>query len=441
MNKETLKYIITDFHENKLPATKARSIKLPLKAKGSAEADPEINKIISLVGVRRSGKTFLFYHTIRSLIKNGVDKKNIIYINFEDDRLFPIELSQMNLILKAYHELYPDKVDEKKYLFFDEIQVVDNWEKYIRRIHDTENARICITGSSSQLLSRDISTSLRGRSISYEITPLTFREHLNFKEVSIKKYSRKAEAQIRHEFNEYLEYGGFPEIVLADDKIIKGKILREYVDLIQYKDMVERYNVQNQFLLKTLLKFCFTHPANLISVNKLYNDFKSQGISLSKNTLYEYLEYMQESFIISLNPKYSDSIRKQQQKPKKLYIIDNSLMLPFVSSKKINIGYRLENCVFRNLYKMYENIYYYANKYEVDFVVEDHGGLEIFNVSDNIEERDTRLREINSLKKARERFPNAKLNLVINQYQKIEDKEINCLSVIDFLLKEDKKDI
>jgi len=131
MNKETLKYIITDFHENKLPATKARSIKLPLKAKGSAEADPEINKIISLVGVRRSGKTFLFYHTIRSLIKNGVDKKNIIYINFEDDRLFPIELSQMNLILKAYHELYPDKVDEKKYLFFDEIQVVDNWEKYI----------------------------------------------------------------------------------------------------------------------------------------------------------------------------------------------------------------------------------------------------------------------------------------------------------------------
>ena len=431
MDKETLKYIITDFHEKKLPATKARSLELPILKQGDIS---QTNKIVSLVGVRRSGKTYLFYHTIKKLIQNGIDRKNIIYINFEDDRLFPIKLSEMDAILQAYYELYPEKIEDEKYLFFDEIQVVANWEKYLRRIHDTENAQICITGSSSKLLSRDISTSLRGRSISYELSPLSFKEYLNFKDITIKDYSQKSYAKINNQFDKYLHYGGFPEIALTDDDIIKEKILQEYVDLIQYKDMVEKYKVQNQFLLKTLLKFCLTHPANLISVNKLYNDFKSQGISLSKNTLYEYLEYMEESFIISLNPKYAKSIRKQQQNPKKIYIIDSGLMVPFQSQPRMNIGYKLENSVFTKLKQKHTEIYYYKNNYEIDFVTRTDDIFYLYNVSDNVKEIDTKNREINALMKGQKRFAKAQSFLLLNQMDSVENSAIKTIPIVDFLL-------
>lgn len=434
MNKETLKYIFNDFQEKQLPETRSRNIDFSFPELNKDNSKSKINKIISLIGVRRSGKTYLFYSLIKKLMKRGVDKKNIIYLNFEDDRLFPIKLSQLDLILKAYYELYPDKMDEKKYLFLDEIQVVENWEKYIRRIHDTENVRIFITGSSSQLLSRDISTSLRGRSISYEITPLSFKEYLNFKNIQIKTYSQRSDAKITNEFNKYLHYGGFPEIALTEKDETKDKILKEYVDLIQYKDMVEKYNVKNQFLLKLLLKFCLTHPGNLLSVNKLYNDFKSSGVSLSKNTLYEYLEYMQESFIISLNPKYSKSVRKQQQNPKKLFTIDNGLMIPFLSQYKSNIGFKLENCVFAKLKEKFSDIYYYTNKYEIDFVIKNKDNFNIYNVSENIENSNTAKREINALEKAEQDFPKSNLFLLLNQNVNIKNKSVSTKKIIDFLL-------
>jgi hypothetical protein len=309
--------------------------------------------------------------------------------------------------------LLPEKINEKKFVFLDEVQNVPNWEKYIRRIYDTENIQIFITGSSSQLLSSDISTALRGRSISYEVSPLSFKEYLDFKNIEVKPYSTKSEAEIVNEFEEYLNYGGFPEVVLAE-KNIKEKILKEYVDLIQYKDLVERYNVKNQVLLKYLLKFCLTHPGNLLSVNKIYNDFKSLGISLSKNTLYEYLEYLQEAFIIFLSPKYEKSIRKQQLNPKKLFTIDNGLMLPFLPKPMADIGKKLENAVFAKLRKEQKEIYYYANKFEIDFVFENKAGLNLIDVADNINDVDTEKREVEALNKGLQKFPASNLFLLLN---------------------------
>ncbi len=436
MNRETLKYILTDFQEKELPNTKPRELELPIFSEGK-DSDKSINKIVSLIGVRRSGKTFLFYDTMRKLIASGIDKRNIIYLNFEDDRLFPINAEQLDMILKAYHELYPEKVSEKKYLFFDEIQNIQNWEKYIRRIHDTENVLIFLTGSSSEFLSRDISTALRGRSISYQLAPLSFWEYLTFKDITYNAYSSQSQALVKNELINYLTYGGFPEIALADQKIIKEKILSEYIDLIQYKDMVERYKITNQYLLKYLLKFCLTHPANLLSVNKLFNDFKAQGLSLSKNTIYEYLEYLQESFIISLHSKYSDSMRKQKQNPKKIYTIDNGLMLHFQPDEMSNIGYKLENAVAAKFRQKYNEIFYYSNKFEVDFLIKTHDSILLYNVADNIDDLNTAKRELTALQKGAENFSHSQAYLILKEQTEREiTPPINVVSIIDFLLEE-----
>lgn len=436
MHKETLKYIFTDFQGKELPETKPRELELPILS-SEKDSNQHVNKIISLSGVRRCGKTFLFYHTMHKLIDSGIDKRNIIYLNFEDDRLFPIESQQLDMILKAYHELYPEKVSEKKYLFLDEIQNIENWEKYIRRIHDTENVLIFLTGSSSEFLSRDISTALRGRSISYQLAPLSFREFLSFKDITYNAYSSQSQALVKRELSNYLTYGGFPEVVLAKQEIIKEKILSEYIDLIQYKDMVERYKITNQYLLKYLLKFCLTHPANLVSINKLYNDFKSQGISLSKNTIYEYLDHMQESFIIFLNSKFSTSLRKQQQNPKKIYTIDNGLMLHFQPDKMSDIGYKLENAVAAKLRQKYTDIFYYSNKFEVDFLIATHNSILFYNIADNIDDVDTARREITSLEKGLKSFPSTKAYLILKeQTERKITAPIEVVPIIDFLLED-----
>mgnify|MGYP006293481133 CR=1 FL=1 len=401
MNKETIKYIIRDFHEKSLPDVVNRSLDLPLDS----------GKIVTLVGIRRSGKTFFMFQTMHQLIKT-VSKENIIYLNFEDDRLFPVSLDRMDLILKSFHELYPDKIDEKKYIFFDEIQNVPHWEKYCRRIYDQENVSIFLTGSSSQLLSGNIASALRGRTITFEIYPLSFIEFLKFQEVSVKPYSERSRVSVEHAFDHYIEIGGFPEIVLSNPSI-RQKILLEYTDLLLYKDLVEQYDIKNQYVLKYLLKYCFLNPSTLVSTNKLYHDLKSQGVSVSKNTLYEYLEYMKHAFIIFDTQIYDRSVRKQIQNPKKLYVIDTGLMSQFVANPFSDIGHKLENIIFLYLHQLGYFVYYYRNSVEIDFVVETADQLCFINVCYDVKNQVSTLkREIRALEVLKERFPQARYMLI-----------------------------
>lgn len=424
MNKETFAYIIRDFHERSLPEIKPRSIELPT----------ESNKIISLVGIRRSGKTYLLFYTIEKLLSQGIDKENIIYINMEDDRLFPLYVKDMDLLLTSYYELYPEKINEKKYIFFDEIQDVDNWEKYIRRIYDTENVQIFITGSSSKMVSQEISSSLRGRSISYEVFPLSFSEFLQFKNIEVRYVSTRSDAHIAHELNEYIHTGGFPEIV-ESDKTIREKIWKEYVDLLLYKDLIEHYGIGNQFLLKTLMKYCLSHPGSLLSINKLYNDFRSQGIELSKNTLYEYLEAMENAFIVFKIPKYDKSLRKQAQNPRKIYSIDTGLLNMFIPDPMVDIGKKIENILYLHIRRKNYNVYYLKNKNEVDFFTETETGMQLINVCQSIAETKTFEREIKGLEMGLKRFPKAQALLIVNKTSNVTiPKNIELIPLWKFLL-------
>ncbi len=380
--KEMFKYIIKEFHEARLPELYGRKLTIP-----------ETQKVISLIGLRRAGKTFYFYQLINNLIEDGINPNQILYINFEDDRILPLNVKDLNTILEAYYELYPENTSETLYLFFDEIQNIDNWELFIRRVHDKKNARIYITGSSSKLLSKEIATSLRGRTLSYYLFPLSFEEFLRFRQVTLNKDFEYTDARFRVKklFSEYLGGGGFPEVVLEAEEL-KQDILRNYFEMFIYRDLVERFSIRNTSLLKSLVKFLITNIGTTFSVNSFYRTIR-KDMPVGKDTLMEYLSYLEDINLVYLVPIFSYSLKKQQVNPRKVYCIDNGLRnaVSFMFSK--DEGRLAENLVFLELKRRNKEPYYWKNKGEVDFVIKDRdSSLTAINVSytDDIDERETK---------------------------------------------------
>ncbi len=382
--KETFKKLIINFQERIFDNILSREYIIPTETK----------KIVSLIGVRRSGKTYILFSLIEKLRKT-VDNTNIIYINFEDDRLFPIQLSDLDTLLEGYYELYPHKREEKIYLFLDEVQNIDGWEKYARRIYDTEKIQIFITGSSSKLLSSEIATSLRGRTITYEIFPFSFREYINYKNIEINLYSSKSISFIKNAFNAYLINGGFAE-TFDETADVQKRILKDYLDLIIYKDVIERYSIKNQSLLKHLIKYMFVNMGTLISVNKLYNEYKSQGYKVGKDTLQDYLSYLQEAYTLFTAPIHRNSVKEEQRNPKKLYAIDNGFKKLFSISMSDDYSKLYENLAFLHLRRTTNEVYYFKQTQEVDLYVKTDKEY-LVNVAYNIDDEKTFKREINAL--------------------------------------------
>ncbi len=403
MKKDLFKNIISNNQEY-LPERESRDLVLPVNS----------SKIISLIGCRRSGKTSLFYYTIKQL-KNTVAAKNIVYINFDDDRLHPLMLSDFQLLLDAYYEMYPAGKKELVWFFFDEIQNIQNWEKFVRRIYDTEKCRIFLTGSSSKLLSNEIATSLRGRTVLFTLYPLSFKEYLQFKKVEINIHSSTMSAIIKNLFEKYLITGGFPELLSEND--LQEKILREYIDMIIYKDLIERYNISNIFLIKYMVKYCLSNISTLLSMNKVFNIFKSQGVKVSKNTLYEYFAILEDAMIIYQVPVYSRSIAVQQRNPKKIYSVD--IGLKRAVSFESDFGHIFENIVFNELRRKTETIYYYKEEQEVDFLYFDKEQIQLINVCYDIETDQTRKRELNGLFGAMKNLKIKKATLITSYSEEI----------------------
>jgi len=426
--KNIFKRLITDFIEKDMKNILSRKFNIPLESK----------KIISLIGVRRSGKSSLLFDTINKLRIN-IERENIIYLNFEDDRLYPLELSSLDLILESYYELYPKKRDEKIYLFLDEVQVVNNWEVYVRRIYDNENIQIYITGSSAKLLSTEIATSLRGRTITYEIFPFSFKEYLEYKDINVNLNSSKSLSFINNELNNYLFDGGFAETI-GEENSISRKILSDYLELIVYKDIVDRHNITNRSLLKSLNKYCFTNIATLVSFTKLYNEFKSQGFKLSKDTIFNYLSHLEDAYAIFTLPIYRNSVKQEQRNPKKVYAIDNGFKKIYDYAIDKDISKLYENIVFLHLRRKTKDLYYFKQKQEVDFYARVEGKEYLVNVSYIIEDEKTRKREIDGLLEAMEYF---KLDIAYlitkdeDSIVQIEDKKIYIEPLYKYLLKDE----
>jgi predicted AAA+ superfamily ATPase len=418
MKKEIFKVLITNFLERKLPDTFSREVSIPISS----------NKIISVIGARRVGKTFLLFSLIQKL-REKKEINRIIYINFEDDRLFPLNINEMNSFIEAYYELFPKNKSKIVYFFFDEIQVVEKWEIFVRRIYDNEKCKIFLTGSSSKLLSKEIATSLRGRTNTYEIFPYSFNEYLSLNNVSRNYYSSTNRSKIVNLYKKYFTNSGYPEL-LFQNNIEKQKTLNEYLNLIIYKDIVERYNISNLFLVKYLIKFFLSNTANLMSVTKIFNDIKSQGIKISKDTLFQYLEYLEEAFILFSVKISSNNIREVQRNPRKIYCIDNALT--DAVSIENNYGRKFENLVFLELRRRGLEISYFKNKYEVDFVFKQNKKTSLINAAYSISNKATREREIQSLLEGMNYFNLKKGILLTDNYEEVFQSENKIINILPF---------
>ncbi len=394
--KRQIKEIISDFHQKRLPAFVYREFKggvIP-------------NKIFSIMGVRRSGKTFCFFQLIKEILAKGNDIQSILFINFEDDRIYPVDRNLLSEILDAYYELYPHKKDSTVYVFFDEIQNIDGWEKFARRLLDTENVRIYVTGSSSKMLSKELSTSLRGRTLAREIFPLNFAEYLYFHNTTPVAKTSRQRAQVVHHFEAYLNKGGFPEVADLGERD-RVEILQEYINLIIYKDLIERHNIKNISLIKYLIHYFLANISNLLSINKLFNDLKSQGYRVSKDALFNYVSYLEDAYCFFSVPIFSASLKIRQVNPRKIYTVDHGLATASVWKLSEDYGRLLENIVFIHLRRVspWIGIYYYmtGKEKEVDFVVSDKNKVTgLIQVCYSLGSKTSREREVSALSQAME---------------------------------------
>jgi len=386
--KDLIKEIILEAQHTDLPEVISRQIEVPVDAP----------LIISLVGSRRSGKTFLLYDLIRTLRNGGLGKEKIVFINFEDERL-RFDHTNLDLIIQAYNELYPDTDFRDVYLFFDEIQNVDGWEKFVRRVYDTKTRHIFITGSNSRFLSTEIATELRGRTLSYTVYPLSFSEYLDFKGIPKKLSPQKNKSAIIHHAEKFIQDGGFPEMVSLKHEI-RVKLLQEYFNVMIFRDIVERYEVSNIDVLRFFIKKLFAGVTKTFSVNKVYNDLRSMGLKVSNMYLYEYFNYCNDAFLCRSINKFDHSEIKQAKSDKKSYVIDTGLLSAVEFSMSGNKGKLLENMVFLEFLKAGKEVFYFKGQHECDFIVKEGNSWLPFQVSWNMDDDTTRERELRGLAEA-----------------------------------------
>lgn len=403
VNSDTLKYVLREFADRPLPGSRPRDLSLPTDS----------GKVIGLSGVRRCGKTFLFFDTMKRLVARGIDRRRIVYLNFEDDRLQPVEPAELDLVLRSLRELFPETAVGRVYVFLDEVQSAPGWERWVRRMCDTEDVSVFVTGSSSRLLTRELSSALRGRSITYEVFPLGFREVLTFRGLVPEPYDARGESLARAAFEDYLRWGGFPEIVLAEPAL-RPLILEEYASLMLQRDLLERGSVRNDPLLRALLRHCFRNTATLLSVSKLVRDFQSLGLSFSKNTLFDYVALLEDAGLVFLLPTHDDSVLKQTRNPKKLHVIDPGLVAAFKAGADRDMGHKLETAVFLECRRRQREWHYLAGTSEVDLC--DAEGRLFVNVCWDLSDPATRERETAAMEAGAKLLPKAKGLLLYHEY-------------------------
>ena len=406
INKELVKRYIVNFHQKDFSNVKKRELNI----------ERIKDKAISIVGPRRVGKTYYLF----SLIDNP---ENYLYIDFENPIFYNSIPEDIIYILEAYRELYPNR---KPIVFLDEVQNIKGWERMVRYLLD-ENIETFVTGSSSKLLSKEIATSLRGRSITYYLFTLSFREFLEFKGIKYKgKDFYENYEKIKRYIKEYLHYGGYPEVVLNEQK---ERILNEYLELIIKKDIIERYKIKNINLVNELIYFSINNYSRYISYDSLFKLFR-QKINVTKKTIINYLSYFEDALLFFFLRKYYPSIKQRIISPRKIYLID----VGYGIFGEKNISRDMENIVFlellRNKYyrSILQEIYYFQTKegYEIDFLIKENNKIsKLINVtySNSFDEIDKR--EIRSLIHAYNLFKEDNPELIIITWDYEDEKEIS----------------
>ncbi len=434
--KDAIRAILIEFRERDLPKPFPRAIYPP-------KHSSHMRKVWVLMGMRRSGKTWVAYHYIRLREQQGLVKEKTLYINFEDDRLAGFELNDFQSILDVYFEMYPQYINSKDLLFcFDEIHIVAGWERFIRRLIDTENMQLFVTGSSAEMLSKELGTVLGGRAWPQEVFPYSFAEFLGAKGINVsKEMSPKMMAQVRALAREYLLYGGFPETV-SESKEVHAMVIQGYMDAVILRDIVKRYSIGHAAIVQKFLIQILRQLAAPLSVTKIYHMLKSQGLAIGKNSLFEYLGYFEDAYAILSVPFFSLSERVRQVNPKKVYAIDTGVITAYSVKNNFERASRLENAVFLHLRRSFSNICYYKTafqKKEIDFIVTTPvGDLLLFQACCEMHDPHTRERELTALYAACAEFGLKEGSIITEDYEEeitTDDLVIHCMPFWKWALK------
>lgn len=393
---ETLRSMILDFQES-LPET---DVGVPRRL----SVRTATGKAAVCIGVRRSGKSTFLFQVIRRLLDRGIPAKNVLYINFFDDRLHDLRRDRFGLILDAYYSMYPEKKGtETVYCFFDEIQAISGWESFVDRLLRTEKCEVYLTGSSAQMLSKEIATQMRGRALSWELFPFSFREFLDYKGLeSAKPLSTRKQLLIRKAFEEYWERGGFPEVAGLDGGL-RVKTHQEYFHAILFRDVVERHDVSHPKAVSDLAHWLADNAASMYTINKLTGYLKSLGHNVPKSSVSDYLEWFEDAFFLFSVRLFDASFSRSHANPKKIYCVDHALVSSVSTGILVNFGHLLENLAFTALRRIHSEIFYYRTKSgrEIDFVIPVRGRPRMLvQVCASLADPQTSKREVSALQEA-----------------------------------------
>lgn len=409
VRKELFKSLIA-LSQAELPFERIeREIELPVQ--------PEL--IITVPGVRRAGKSSLLMLAVNKLLTSGIKRERILWVNFDDERLDGMSTEELDEVLQAYREMYPEIELKDVYMFFDEIQNIDGWDLFVLRVFKSYCRNVYVTGSNAKLLSSEISTALRGWTLDYEILPLSFREFCRFKGIDAHSHLESDKAKRYAAMEEYIHGGGFPKVVLSADKSMKLRLLQGYFNTMLFRDLAERHAIKNIEALRYFLKRVMQNLTKTTSINAIVNDMRSNGVSVSKDDLYNWADWAVESYLFVRYPKYSRSLVKENQSLRKYYVIDTGMRQAVLMPQSEDKGKLLENIVALELFRRRgadRKMFYWQEGRECDFVVQHEDYVEeLIQVTWDMADEDTRKREIEGIKEAAKGTKCDKLTIVTRE--------------------------
>lgn len=407
--RDVIRQKIIDAQAASLPTLTRRDVWLPA-VKGKATA---------VIGMRRAGKTSLLWQILAERAANGTPREGLLYFSFEDERLADMTVQDLDLLVEIFYQLNPSWRDARKASFFlDEIQLVPGWELFARRLMDSENVDLFLSGSSARLLSREVATSMRGRAMETIVFPFSLREVLRHAgrepNKATDRLTKAERSQLDKDLLDYLANGGFPEAQGLDTRN-RFELLRTYVDVVLLRDVVERHNLGQPQVLHWMVRQLLGNAGGSFSINKFYADLKSRGVAVGKDTLHSYLAHLEDAFLLSSLELATDSERRRQVNPRKVYPIDTGFIALFDRSGKSNLGHALETAVLRELQRRGAQVNYVrtSDGFEVDFYARTLDGREaLIQVCADLDSPDALEREVRALQDAATTWPNAVLQII-----------------------------
>lgn len=409
-----------------------RDIVLPVKPDG----------IVTVPGVRRAGKSSLLMLVANKLVASGVSPKQILWVNFDDERLAGMQAEELDEVLSAYREMFPDTDLRDVFMFFDEIQNIPGWDLFVLRVYKSYCPHVYVTGSNAKMLSSELSSALRGWTLDYEVLPLSFDEYCRFIGVEARGYLESEKAKRHEAMESYIHGGAFPQVVLTPDVSTRLKRLQGYFNTMLFRDMVERHKIKNVEGLRYFLKRVMLNLSKTTSINAIFNDMRSNGAIVNKDDLYNWADWAVEAYMFVRYPKYSASLVKENQSLRKYYVIDTGMRQTLLMPQSTDNGKLLENIVALDLFRRrgeMRKMFYWLEKHECDFVVQrDDHVEEVIQVCWAMDDAQTRQRETEGLKEAARGTKCNKLTIVTRDQSEtiVEDEfTIDVVGIEEWLLR------